>query len=205
MSFWKSIFISVKKEVWKAVAKELGGSFEKGSFFKADKLFVPYKKWEIMIDTYTESSGNTSTTYTRFRVPFKSSDNLQLELYRENFFSSIGKLFNMQDIKVGDINFDKHFIIRGSDEFKILQLFSNPELKQKLLIQKNVSVKINTSNYNLFGDSFPNGVNALCLEASGVIKRKDELHNCVEAMKILLDGLVKTNSAEEYFPNFRLS
>ena len=96
----------------------MGGEFIDGGFWGKDVLSYRHGEWQFLLDTYTvTTSTGTSTssvTYTRMRAPFLNKDSLYFKIYRQGFFSSIGKLFGMQDIEVGDPFFDKEFIIKSN-------------------------------------------------------------------------------------------
>jgi hypothetical protein len=46
-------------------------------------------------------------------------------VYRKGVFTEIGKWFGMQDVTVGYEDFDRNFVIQGSDEQKLRRLFSS--------------------------------------------------------------------------------
>jgi hypothetical protein len=106
MSLLRSIFGPSKDEIWSSIAKDIGGKYIDGGFWKKDVLRYRHRDWEILLDTYTQSSGSgsnhSSTTYTRMRAPFVNKDGLYFKIYRKGIFSSIGRFFGMQDLEIGD-------------------------------------------------------------------------------------------------------
>ncbi len=129
MGFLKACFGPSKDEIWSQIASEVGGKYVDGGFWGKDVLTYKHGEWQFLLDTYTvtSSTGTTtsSTTYTRMRAPFVNKDGLKFKIYRENVFSSIGKFFGGQDIEIGDLFFDKTFIIKGNDAERIRQLFDD--------------------------------------------------------------------------------
>ena len=99
---FSDIFDPPLVEFWNRIAKDIGGQYQDG--------VVRYRlgDWEITFDTF---SMEDDTTHTRMRAPFVNKDGLYFKIYREGFFSSIGKFFGMQDIQIGDSYFDENFII----------------------------------------------------------------------------------------------
>ena len=97
-------------------ARKSGPSFVEGGFWKGSKVQSHVGPWTITLDTYTESSGESSTTYTRMRAPYVNPEGFRFTIYRKGPFSGLGKLLGMQDIEVGDPEFDEAFIIKGNDE-----------------------------------------------------------------------------------------
>ena len=80
MSFLNQIFGPSKDKMWEEFSKHVGGEFFDGGFFKKDKVEISYKEWLITLDTYTVSSGKSSTTYTRMRAPYINADNFRFEI-----------------------------------------------------------------------------------------------------------------------------
>ncbi len=95
MGVLRSIFGPSRKEIWTQISKEIGGDFSEGGFFGKDVLRYQHGEWEIFLDIYTTGSGSSSSTYTRMRAPFVNKDNMKFKVYREGFFSPIGKYFGM--------------------------------------------------------------------------------------------------------------
>ena len=122
MGVLKSIFGPSKDEIWSQIAGDVGGEFIDGGFWRKDVLVYKHGEWQILLDTYTVSTGNSSTTYTRMRAPFVNKDGLYFKIYREGLFSSIGKFFGMQDIQIWDPFFDEQFIIKGNSPEKVRRL-----------------------------------------------------------------------------------
>ena len=114
-----------KDEVWRQLSEEIGAEFVEGGFWKGKKVQVHVKPWTITLDTHTESSGESSVTYTRMRAPYVNPEGFRFTIYRKGFFSDLGKLLGMQDIEVGDFEFDEAIIIKGNDEGKVGRLFAD--------------------------------------------------------------------------------
>lgn len=64
------------------------------------------------------------------RAPFLNKDGLYFKISRQGFFDSIGKLFGMQDIEIGDPFFDEQFVIKGNNPEKIKLLFADGNIKE---------------------------------------------------------------------------
>ena len=65
-------------------------------------------------------------TYTRMRAPYINPEGFRYTIYRKGLFSDLGKLLGMQDIEVGDPEFDEAFIIKANDEGRVRELFADP-------------------------------------------------------------------------------
>ena len=169
MSILRTIFGPSKDEIWSQIAKDIGGQYTDGGFFGKDVLVYRHGEWQILLDTYTVSSGKYSTTYTRIRAPFVNKDGLYFKIYRENVFSSIGKFFGMQDIEVGEPLFDENFIIKGNNQEKVKLLLSDKNLKKLVEKQPDIYIEIRDDEGS-FGAHFPVGVDELYFQCYGVMK-----------------------------------
>lgn len=110
---------------WTDTANKLGLRYEPGGFLAGGRQISGNLNGQfVVVDTISRGSGNSRTTYTRFRVRYPNALGLGLRLTREGFFSGIGKFFGMQDIEVGDQAFDDQVMIKGSDPAAIVQFLT---------------------------------------------------------------------------------
>ena len=199
----RSIFGPSKDEIWTQIATDIDGEFIKGSFWGKDVLVYKRGEWQILLDTYTVSTGQSSYTLTRMRAPFVNKDGLYFEISREGFFSSIGKFFGMQDIEIGDPFFDKQFIIKGNNPEKIKLLLSDDGIKELCQRQPRIHLKIKDDE-GRFGPDFPEGVDELYFECIGVIKETALLKSLFALFCVVLERLVQIDSAYEDDPQITL-
>ncbi len=76
MGTLRKIFGPSKEEVWTRLSEEIEADFIDGGFLRGDKVVAKVREWVITLDTYTVSTGKTSTTYTRMRAPYVNIDGL---------------------------------------------------------------------------------------------------------------------------------
>lgn len=202
MGLLRSIFGPSKKEIWNQIADDIGAVYEDGGFWGHDALRYQSGNWEVTLDTYT-TGGKHQSTYTRMRAPFVNKDSLYFVVYREGFFSSIGKMFGMQDVQIGDPFFDEEFVIKSNSEEKIKLLLNGPVLKQ--LIQEHPDIRFEIKDdEGWFGAQFPEGVDELYFRCYGVVKSEELLLNLFELFCITLERLVRIDSAYEVDPDVAL-
>ena len=103
-----------------------------------------------------------------------NAEGFRFTIYRRGFFSDLGKLLGMQDIEVGDPEFDEAFIIKGNDEDRVRVLFSNPKIRQLIQDQPKIRLTVKDSE-GWFGPKFPENVDELHFEVVGVIKDVERL------------------------------
>ena len=205
MGILKSIFGPSKNEIWSQIAADMGEEFIEGGFLKGSPALV-YKhgEWQIRLDTYTKDSGNSNRTYTRVRAPFINKDELYFKIYREGFFSDIGKFLGMQDIKTGDPFFDEQFIIKSNNRKKLKLFLADPKMKELIQGQPKIHLEIRDDE-GWFGADFPEGVDELYFECVGVIEETERLKSLFDLFSVSLMRLVQIDSAYEDDPEVNLS
>ena len=205
MGILKSIFGPSKNEIWSQIAVDMGEEFIEGGFLKGSPALV-YKhgEWQIRLDTYTKDSGNSNRTYTRVRAPFINKDELYFKIYREGFFSDIGKFLGMQDIKTGDPFFDEQFIIKSNNRKKLKLFLADPKMKELIQGQPKIHLEIRDDE-GWFGADFPEGVDELYFECVGVIEETERLKSLFDLFSVSLMRLVQIDSAYEDDPEVDLS
>ena len=199
----KSIFGPSKDEIWAQIAADISGEFIEGGFWGKDVLIYKHGEWQILLDTYVVSTGQSSYTLTRMRAPFVNKDGLYFKISRQGFFSSIGKLFGMQDIEIGDPFFDQQFVIKGNNPEKIKLLFADGNIKELCQSQPRIHLSIKDDE-GRFGTDFPEGVDELYFECTGVIKETALLKSLFALFCLILARLVRIDSAYEDDPQVTL-
>jgi hypothetical protein len=206
MGVLRALFGPSKDEIWSQIANSIGGEFIDGGFWGKDALVYRHGEWEIVLDTYTVRSGGKhhhSRTYTRMRAPFVNRDSLRFSIYRASIFTSLGKLFGMQDIEIGDSFFDDTFVIKGNDEGKIRQFLQDSQLRSLIRAQPDIHFQTKDDE-GFFRRSFPGGVDELYFSCYGVVKDTRLLRSLFELFSTALERLVEIDSAYETDPRVSL-
>jgi hypothetical protein len=192
-----------KDEVWRQLGEGIGADFVQGGFWKGVKVQAHVGPWTITLDTHTESSGEHGTTYTRMRAPYVNPDGFRFTVYRQGVFSGLGKLLGMQDIEVGDPDFDEAFLIQGNDEAKVRRLLADPKLRGLIAAQPKVRLTVKDSE-GWFGPSFPEDVDELHFQVVGVIKDVERLKALFDLFSVALDRLCRIGSGRDEEPGVTL-
>lgn len=205
MGLLRDAFGPSQNEIWSQIADEIGGELIHGDFWDKDVLEFRHKEWTIMLDTYKAPGSNHSTsTYTRMRAPFVNKDNFYFNIFKESVFTSIGKLFGMQDIIIGDRFFDDSFVIKSNSEHKVKKLLESEKLKQLVTSIPRIKFCIKDDDGRIFKSGFPSGVDVLYFEYLGVIRDKQTLFNLFLLFSAVLERLVQIDSAYEDDPRVSL-
>ena len=203
MSDLKPIFRHSKDEVWKELSKEIGAEFIEGGRRKSDKLCAKVKEWTVTLDTYSVTAGGAQNTYTRMRSPYINRDNFKFSIYHRDFLSDIGKLLGMQDITTGYSEFDREFIIKGNDKEKVKLLLANSKICE--LIQKEPTINLLIKeDEGWFTEDFPEGIDELYLEVTGVVKDVKRLKSMFDLFSEILNHLCHIGSAYENDPKLSI-
>lgn len=188
MSVWKTLFGESQREAWSRLAAELGTSFEAGGLFQTAAVKARWGGFDIVLDTYRVSTGNSSQTYTRLRAPFVNTSALRFKIYRASIFSGLVKALGAQDIEIGVADFDRDYVIQGSDAEQVRQLLSDAALRALIAAQPRISVRIEDDE-GLFGKSYGGAVDALSFTEPGVIRDVARLRGLFSLFAALLHAL----------------
>lgn len=189
-----------RDEVWQRLSEEIGADFIQGGFWKGSRVQAHAGPWTITLDTHTESSGESAVTYTRMRAPYINPEGFRFTIYRKGFLSELGKLLGMQDIEVDNPEFDEAFIIQGTDEAKVRDLFADARLQELVLAQPKIRLQVKDSE-GWFGPKFPEEVDELHFQVVGVIKDVGQLKALFDLFAEVLDRLCRIGSAYKASPD----
>ncbi|MBN2558120.1 MAG: DUF3137 domain-containing protein [Clostridia bacterium] len=192
MGFWENS----KDAVWKQLADELGAVFIMGSFTGSSRIEKPHRNWKIVLDTYTVSTGKSTVTYTRMRVPYVRSNDVLFKLSRKNIFSGLGNLFGMPVVGTYDYDFDDEFVIKGNDEPVLREIFANDKIKDMIRKQKRLALGIRNYRGKANSDE-----SELYFQTGGVVKDPEKLKNLFGLFSLFLDELAKNGVASDRMPS----
>src|SRR6267154_2804680 len=161
MSILRSIFGPSRKEIWRQFCDQTGSNYVDGGFWKGDKVEATHGPWTVTLDTYAVSTGKATIVYTRMRAPYVNPEGFRFTVYRKGIFTAIGKWFGMQDVTVGHEDFDRDFVIQGSDPQKLQGLFSNQKIRELIAAQPEIRFSVEDDDGKFWSKSFPEGVDEL--------------------------------------------
>lgn len=197
-----SMFGPSKEEIWRQLCTATGADYVRGGFWKGDKVQVTHGQWTITLDTYAVSTGKTVMYFTRLRAPYVSSDRFQFTIRRRGLFSDIAKWLGMQDVVVGHEEFDRDFIIKGTDETKLRSLFDNVRLRELISAQPKIHLTVKDDD-GIFRASFPPDVAELHFHVGGIIKEVERLKLLFALFTETLDQLCIIGSATDETPGLK--
>ncbi len=188
-----------KNEVWRQLSQEIGAEFVEGGFRKGNKVQVHVGPWTITLDMYAVTTQHSHVTYTRMRAPYVNPEGFRFTIYRKGIFSDLGKALGMQDIEVGNPEFDEAFIIKGTDESKVASLFADTKIRELIQTQPEIRLEVRDSE-GWFGPKFPVDVDELYFQVVGEIKDTRRLKALFDLFAAVLDQLCRIGSAYKQEP-----
>lgn len=202
MGLWRDIFGPSKEEVWTEFAALVGAQYTPGGWLSDDRLEVKIGEWVVTLDTYTVSTGKSSTTYTRLRTPYRNPTGFRFKVFVENGLGWFRDLAGNPDIVVGIPEFDAAYVIQGNDSERLKRLFASEFVRQKLFADPQFWVEVRDDEGWFSG--FPDGVDELYFEIHGVIRDLEQLKRFYEAFVEILHQLWWIDGATNDDPGVRL-
>jgi hypothetical protein len=199
----RKLFHSSHHELWRQLAEELGARYRNGGTWKGDRIQADHGEWTVTLDHYTILVGKVPMTFTRLRTPYVNPDGFRFKIYRRSWGSDLAVKLGMQDVQVGHAAFDRDFVIKGSDEHKLRQLFEDQDVRRLLERQKEVVLSVKDDE-GWFGQRFPAGTDELECVFHGLISDKQRLKDAFELFGVTLERLCRIGAAYESDPGIEL-
>jgi hypothetical protein len=203
MSVFTQMFGPSKDEVWRQLSTEIGAHFHEKTFWEHCRVTASHAEWTILLDTRAVHTGKSVHHHTRMRAPFVNPDGFRFRIYRKGLFTGLGKLLGMQDVVIGDPQFDEAFVIQGTDEGKLKQLFANPAIRQLCEAQPSINLEA-IDDEGWMGRKFPPNVDELRFDVHGTIRDIERLKSLFELFAEVLDELCRMGAADPANPKMDL-
>jgi len=196
----RELFGTSREKIWQQLAAETGASFVDGGFWQGDKVEASHAEWRITLENVAYGRSQA----TRLRAPYVNPDSFRFTVYRKEIFSELGKMLGMQNVDIGQPDFDRDFIIQGTDEAKLRRLFANARIRELIAAQPRIHFAVKEApgifTRDLFAEVPPENVNALEFLIIGVIKDKERLRLLFDLFAETLDELCRMGSAYKNAP-----
>ena len=116
---------------WARAAEELGLEFRPTTLFGRPQMKGTLDGLPVEVYTYSQRSGENSTTYTRYAVAYPPLG-VPFELRHESGIRKVLKIFGIGDTAIGDARFDDSFAI-STDDPDALRAYLTPARRMALL------------------------------------------------------------------------
>lgn len=191
-------FSKHKRHIWQQLCERIDADFFRGKWTKPDRIEAYHGNWLITIDTYTVDKA----IFTRIRAPYINRDDFTFRIIREHVGHKIAKVFGMEDIEVGYPDFDRDFVIQGSDERKLRMMFANPAIRELISFQPKIHLELRRKAPLFHKPKFPDDVNELFYQVHGILRDIEQLHDLYDLFGFCLDHLCAIGTAYEDDPHF---
>jgi hypothetical protein len=201
MSFLTNITKPQVKDMWKQLSDEIGGNFIDGGFWGKDSVILNYRNTVIILENSAFSHNHRHST-TTIRCPFISTNGFKFSISIEDAFTHAGKVFGIDDIRIGDKRFDNEMYLKSTDKDKLLTFLDDGTIiKQYFGLAKNISygpiIKIIDHNPTFSLKINPENSFWLYVEFVGLEEQEENLKLYFETFRLTLDRLIEIGEAED--------
>ncbi|PLX17609.1 MAG: hypothetical protein C0599_13410 [Salinivirgaceae bacterium] len=123
------------RQNWENLAAEFKGEFCVADTDPNGELtLAEQRKYELRIPFTNEELCLYAVGYNPLKIGYiiRGKQEIEFNLYPEDFSKKVGKLFGLKEHEIGDEEFDNRFIIKGNTKEFILKMLSD-DLKSFLL------------------------------------------------------------------------
>jgi hypothetical protein len=189
------------KYVWKEFAEELQGTIDDpnpDSSQAGMSVILPLKStpWVLVFTMDPGMKGGSS--HTTIDVNYAPRGDFKFAIHPQKKIDDISKLLGMQDIIIGDKNFDPVFVIKGNDVGMVREVFANEELRARILEEPTIQIWAHSDKI----DSKPSPKvlagqpHVLSLRVPGAVDDFERLKRLYELMALLLKTLCEVEGIE---------
>ena len=183
-----------RREAFVAAASDLDATFVQGKRASRDQVHLEHGPWNVILDTYVVNTGQVTVTYTRAHAQYVAQDDFTLRIARKNVFDRIGELFGFHGLLIGDQELEHKYKIKSSNEPRGRSFLMDDRLRELIMVQPSLRLDVQPRSWwrrRKDGD----GVRAVTVQTTGVVRDPDRLANYVRVVAVTLDQLVKTGTA----------
>ncbi len=185
-----------RREAFQAAASDLDATFVQGKRTSGDQVHLEHGPWNVILDTYVVSTGQTTITYTRARAQYVAIDDFTLRVSRKNFFTRIGELLGFHGLLVGDRELERKYRVKSSNDPRGRSFMVDDRLRELIMVQPSLRLDVQPLSWwkrRKSGD----GVRTVTALTTGVVKDPERLANYVRVVAATLDQLVKIGAARD--------
>lgn len=196
--FYRSFFGKDYTSIWKEVAKQNNGTYHYGP---GHGITFSYKGHTVIVDEYTHyilaGSLCKEIPSIRVRVEFQPMSGVTALVRRQGLVDSVGKLFGLKEITVGNNPIDRKYLIRGDDEYTISELLTEPFVAS--VLSKKYIVRLAVSNDpGLYDEPVAEGKHMLYVLAEESVKLKHQITDFVALSQRLIERMTTHGMMKRY-------
>ncbi|MCW3114498.1 MAG: hypothetical protein JWR18_2894 [Segetibacter sp.] len=168
-------------DIWQSIADQLK---EKDDDLDYSAQFETINHCVTLdIDIHPDRGEDNDKPVTSFSAELPDETDFRFKIERQGLKQQIGKIFGMQDVIIGQPEFDKKFLIQSNDEAKVKEILSGDDVSSELLKHPVVDFKIRERKIGTTKEI------VLSLELEGGIEEPQTLKQVFQAFKTVLNSL----------------
>jgi hypothetical protein len=137
----------------------------------------------VKLWTYTVRHGRSSTRYTTMQMSLKNPSNYKLSIRRQTGLDGIGKALGMQDIEIGDAEFDREFVIKSTPETVAKALFGGGSMVREAVRRvPRGGIEINGAT--------------MIYKQTNLLTDSEALYNILNSLREIANAIEDTSSGE---------
>jgi hypothetical protein len=188
------------KYVWKEFAEEFQGSIDdpnEDSSQTGMSIMVPVSgtPWFLVYTMDPGAKGGHS--HTTIDANYAPRGDFKFAIHPQKKIDDLSKLLGMQDIIIGDKEFDPHFVVKGSDVSLVRDLFSSEQLRAAILEEPTVQIWAHSekSESKLSPRVLVAQPHVLSLRVPGAVDEFERLKRLGDLMRLVLTTLCQVEAA----------
>lgn len=188
-----------RREVWRSVAARTGGRFVEGKRPAKDRVILEHGPWEIHLDTYVVSNGQTAVTYTRVRSYFLGWRELKVVVRRRNVFDRLLEALGFGSRLPLGRTLTEKYVVKGHPSPRVSSLFTGSHLSEAVMAVPSLRLEVKRAgrkSRKKFGES----AGVVVCRTTGVIREVDRLVSMLNVVREALDGVQRVGEANDDAP-----
>lgn len=109
---------------------------------KPTRATIPFGPWRLVVDQFTQSTGETSQTYMRVRALFVRDAPFRLRVTRRNPFHRLAEWLGIRSVEIGYSRVDRTLFVRSDRADVARQMLRGTSLGQALLSDPKQTLKV---------------------------------------------------------------
>ena len=190
----RELFGPSRDEIWRQLASEIDATYVDGNLWKRDKVQASHSGWLITL----QEQGKYH--HTHMRAPFLNPGGFRFTVYPKGIFSELGNSLGMQDVEVGHQDFDRDFVIKGTDPTKLRQIFGNAHIRELIAAQPRIHFEVKDAHgifaRDLSAEKPAEDLDVLEFSVHDRIKDKERLRLLFDLFAETLDELCRMGTAK---------
>jgi hypothetical protein len=125
-------------------------------------------------------------------APFEALEDFVFSIFPENLVHQFGKAVGLQDIKVQDHLFDSKFVIQGNHPTRVIDLFSDINLRELVLLQPptRLAIETKTAKQDKNQKSAASRYHAVVYQFDGVVDKLHQLETSLGVVSAVLEHVL---------------